>query len=90
MLHEVNDFVVFEEVVDGVEAYVGVDVEEASFHDFGFGLTDGAAECKELTVEIGRADGVAVDDCEFAYACACNEFSGVASDSSESYNEDVG
>ena len=76
-----------EAVADG-ERELGVDVQQALAHDFGFFAAEGAVQCQQLAVEVGRRDGVVVEDNHLADAGAGDGFGAVAADTAEAGDED--
>ena len=75
-----------EAVTDG-ERELGVDVQQALAHDFGFFAAEGAVKRQQLAVEVGWRDGVVVEDNHLADAGAGDGFGAVAADTAEAGDE---
>ena len=89
LCHQVDNRLIFKILRKHVELYLRVDVADTFSHHVGLEATHGAVEREELTVFVGDAHGVAVDDSHLADASARQLLGGVGTYAAEPDDEDM-
>ena len=67
-----------------------VDVEDTVFHDIDFVFSNGASGGNDLTVQVGEADFVVVDQVKFTNSTSYKCLYGITADSTDSKNGNSG
>ena len=73
-----------------IDLCLWVDVKDAVPHDIDFIFTNGASGCNDLTVQIGEADFVIVDQIQFTNSTSHKCLYGITANSADSKNGNPG